>query len=205
MKTFFELKPKIWQHLYSIQQEHTHESVETQKHILTEALRSLNFTDDDAPKIASMFLESLTLPYSADDDPAFLSLLDIRQLKILLAEESDARICRLLVAFAVFARANPHHSHWIKYDKKTIFYLASLAKLSVSEQESLTRRLHSCYNLHMQVVGSTQPMACFQLTWQEEISSGQNPLVDIGPISPQTITDFTLTNIMEDLKDNDKR
>ena len=131
---------------------------------------------------------------SSNQIEAHLSVLDIKELKTFALQDPDNRAAlRLLVAFALYARANPHPSHWIKYDRATIFFLADLQELKTSEQERLTKYLHEYYNLNMRVVGSNTPLPCFKLKWMAEqpnpfVEDTSNPLVAVGNYSPATIS-----------------
>ena len=131
---------------------------------------------------------------SSNQIEAHLSVLDIKELKTFALQDPDNRAAlRLLVAFALYARANPHPSHWIKYDRATIFFLADFQDLKTSEQERLTKYLHEYYNLNMQVVGSNTPLPCFKLKWMAEqpnpfVEDTSNPLVAVGNYSPATIS-----------------
>lgn len=146
------------------------------------------------PELMSSVVNFAITTSSTSQQDAYLSLEDITILKEKLSTEESPEVRRLLISFAVYARVYPHHSFWIKYEPKVISYLASTHKKKVSEQFSLTNRLHKLYNLNMRVVGSTLPIPCFQLEWQVSQSpvsdDGPNPLVYIGPLSPATITTF---------------
>ena len=151
--------------------------------------------------------EMPNFPQELGDKAAGLTVGDQTLLSEAIVKE-DPQIARLLVAFAAYARAYPHSSNWIHYDKKTIMYLAGLEKLRVQEQQSLTNYLHEHYNLNMQVVGSTQPIPCFRFEWQasqprvstlvdedgvvivKEDGTPANPLIILGPLTPKTISTY---------------
>lgn len=143
---------------------------------------------------ASPQINAPTYIDSSNQIEAHLSVLDIKELKTFALQDPDNRAAlRLLVAFALYARANPHPSHWIKYDRATIFFLADLQELKTSEQERLTKYLHEYYNLNMQVVGSNTPLPCFKLKWMAEqpnpfVEDTSNPLVAVGNYSPATVS-----------------
>lgn len=143
---------------------------------------------------ASPQINAPTYIDSSNQIEAHLSVLDIKELKTFALQDPDNRAAlRLLVAFAIYARANPHPSHWIKYDRATIFFLADLQELKTSEQERLTKYLHEYYNLNMQVIGSNTPLPCFKLKWMAEqpnpfVEDTSNPLVAVGNYSPATIS-----------------
>lgn len=147
-------------------------------------------------------------PQELGDRMAALTTQDQTFLSTALSKE-EIQVSKLLVAFATYARAYPHSSNWIHYDKKTIMYLAGLDKLRVADQQSLTNYLHEHYNLNMQVVGSTQPIPCFRFEWQvnqprittlidkdgvviskEDAQEASNPLIMLGPLTPKTISAY---------------
>lgn len=204
MKQFMKLQPKNWQAIYTLYLSHVDDPDVAQKFIsLTEQeLLARGFDQEQATLIASALFKIFTQPdlnasfveNDEEESEAKLSLQDIKILKEKLLHESSPEVRRLLVAFLIYARANPHPSFWIKYDKKVVFFLASIQKLKVSEQNDLTIRLHNLYNLDMQVVGSNQPIPCFKISWQAEqepaADTPDNPLVLLGPLNPATITAF---------------
>lgn len=91
----------------------------------------------------------------------------------------------LLLSFIAVYRHDYHHTGWVKYDRKNIFYLAGLSKLSVQRQKDLTNTLHDRYELQMQVVGSNQPIPCFKFPWLYEQPASS--IIKLGPLSPSTI------------------
>lgn len=203
MKQFMKLQPKSWQAIYSLYLSHVDDpdAAENFVNLLTEELITRGISPDQAALIAPTLLKTFIQPdlhtsfiESDDTEEAKLSLQDIKLLKEKLLHESSPEIRRLLVTFLVYARSNPHPSFWIKYDRKVINFLASIQKLKVSEQNLLTMRLHTLYNLDMQVVGSNQPIPCFRISWQADqqppADTPENPLVLLGPLNPATITSF---------------
>lgn len=203
MRNFIEITPKLWQSLYQLYKDHKDDQADCTKRIST-ILEQYSFSPDLASSTAaSLFgilsksIPSLPQEVSADDNIAYLSLMDIKILSECLAEETDINVCRLLVAFAIYFRAAYHPSGWIKYDRQIIFYLAGLTKLSNMEKESLTKYLHQKYELNMQVVGSTQPIPCFNLAWMSDqppvSEETDNPLVQLGDLSPTTISTYIYT------------
>ncbi len=201
MKDFINLQPRRWKTIYALYLETDCPMPERHQKI-KDYLISDGFTEEYAEKITSTLIKTFTPDLSdsfvendtnPDTSEARLSLLDIKLLKQKLLHEPSAELRRLLIAYLVYARANPHHSFWIKNDKKVINFLASTQKLKTSEQISLTNQLHTLYNLDMQVVGSNQPIACFRISWQADqppINSEENPEVLIGPLNPATIKTF---------------
>lgn len=204
MKQFMNLQPKKWQAIYSLYFKFTDAAPEDRSKAIEDYLTLEGFSPEQASSITSALvktfhpgLPALFVESNPDEEEneAKLSLQDIKLLKEKLLNEPSAEVRRLLVSFLVYARANPHPSFWIKYDKKIIHFLASTQKLKVTEQNILTMRLHTLYNLDMQVVGSNQPIPCFRISWQAEqqppADTPENPLVLIGPLNPATIKSFT--------------
>lgn len=207
-KSFLEIQPKLWQSLYLIFKNNPDLPASELTTKLSIVLEQYGFESSVAADISSRLysiLSKISLPeYFAEDenptsvntdtlDKAYISYLDVYDLTHLLANETDMRIKKLLLAFTVYARYNSHPSNWIRYDKSTIFHLAGLSKMTSREQETLTCKLHQLYGLDMQVVGSTQPIPCFKLNWlaaQEPIGSEGNPPVEIGPFSQKTISSY---------------
>ena len=96
----------------------------------------------------------------------------------------------LLFSFMVFYRDNYHPTGWVRYDRKNIFYLAGLSRLSTQKQEKLVNNLHDHFGLDMRVVGSNQPIPCFKINWlydQDDVSTPQNPLLSFGPFTPKNL------------------
>lgn len=230
MKDFVQLQPLTWQKLYN-QYLILKKQSKNQDEILNDLSSTLSqiFHSDVALNIAQKVLnsfESSSLPLkfynavsSLEDSQdlvtknidyvlpeAQLTLYDINILKEKMKNETDPAIARLLVAFLIYARANPHHTNWIKYDRKVIMFLSSLSKKKVSEQTLLTNKLHNLYNVNMRVVGSTQPIPCFNISWHDDqplVNSPENPLIDIGPVEPDTISKFVTKNLI--FKKEDKK
>lgn len=203
MKAFLNLQPRYWKEIYSvIMENYATKNSEELSDLVKQHIINHGFSEETATTLANKIIPTMVASSSsafveyADDEAdseARLSLLDIKLLKEKLLHEPSPEIRRLLVTLLVYARANPHPSFWIKYDRKVIFFLASLQKLKVSDQILLTNRLHTCYNLDMQVVGSNQPTPCFKLSWQADeppIDDPSNGLVLIGPLNPATIKAF---------------
>lgn len=119
MKEFQELKPKIWQQLYSLYIIHREDSTEEElTNLLAASLTVFNIHTDFTVKIASSFiktfnsLEESSVNYikSDNDYEAYLSLLDIKELKERFATEDNYNAKKLLLAFVIYARDNPHKS-----------------------------------------------------------------------------------------------
>lgn len=198
-KQFLELQPRYWKEIYNIYlTEAATKNPEELKTLISQKIESYNFAPEQASAITATLLTSFA-PIVCDQfvnpetEEARLTVQDIKYLRENLLHEPSEELRRLLVAFLVYSRANPHPSFWIKYDRKVIFFLASLDKMRVSDQILLTNALHSRYNLDMQVVGSNQPTPCFRFSWQAEqpaAESEDNSLVLIGPLNPATIKSF---------------
>ena len=205
-------------YLYSILIHLDSQPQNSEKILLSQYLVSLGFTEVDATKtidslypyllekinyfigkesdITAALFSSDELDSEANFDAfIYLSTEDIKQLSLFLQEDQDKyseEVFKLLISFTAFARSNPHPNGWIKYDQKSkdlIFYLASCTKKDQKYKEYLTNTLHLNYNLNMRVVGSTQPIPCFQLAWQLPLKD-QSVLVKIGENSPETIDTF---------------
>lgn len=96
----------------------------------------------------------------------------------------------LLLSLIVFYRKNFHPSYWVRYDRKNIFYLAGLHMQSPAQQESLTRYLHKYCGLNMRVIGSNQPIVCYDFTWiheQPPAGDTKNPVLNLGPLTQTTV------------------
>ena len=96
---------------------------------------------------------------------------------------------RLLLSLIVFYRRNYHPSNWVRYDRKNIFYLAGLHMKSAATQEALTQYLHKNCGLNMRVVGSNQPIVCYDFTWihDQPSDAAVNPLLTLGPLEPRAL------------------
>lgn len=96
----------------------------------------------------------------------------------------------LLLALIVFYRKNFHPSYWVRYDRKNIFYLAGLHQCSPVQQEALTRYLHKYCGLNMRVIGSKQPIVCYDFVWMHEqapADDSKNPILNLGPLTQTTL------------------
>ena len=220
------LQPQQWQEIYmyyiSLASSTPPLSPEEILKCISFRLESFDLPADITPRIASYLCDRFTAhefvpiyddPIRLGEDPtdnpvAYLSQQDLEYIEKNIIPDPDATYesVRLLLAYLIFARLNPHHSNWIKCDKKdktTILYLASLSALPVSRQENLIQLLHKKFSLNMRVVGSTQPIPCFQIPWQADqdpVNTEHNQLFTIGPLTPKTISDLaaTLINKKED-------
>jgi len=198
-KTFLEIQPKLWQSLYLLFRDNKDLSSQEIISKISTVLQQYGFDPTLAELTAAEFFALLydrvvtttDSPYyeEAEHDHAYLAYMDIHDLGYKLHEETDPRIARLLLSLIVYARTYPHPSNWIRFDRREIFHMAGLLKLSSREQDVLTYRLHSAYGFDMQVVGSTQPIPCFRINWLTPITD-DNPLIDIGRFLPQTLKDY---------------
>lgn len=221
---FIQLQYKQWQDIYSHYQLLLSDPSLTGDDILasiTQKIQTFGFSLSVSYSIANAFINSVKdnedsyIDLSSPSDSAasslspnnastsspraiaILSTQDITYLENALPRLSeDAQLAKLLISYAIHSRMNPHHSNWIKCDKKdrsAIFYLASLSKLPASKQQALINKLHSSYGLDMRVVGSNTPIPCFCLSWQASQppqGSNDNPLIELGILSPRSISDF---------------
>lgn len=197
---YIELQPNMWQSLYQIYIANKLLPMQEIIKKLSEGIQLHGFTEEQADSTARLFFSFLSNSSRGkiSDKSAYLSLLDIRELKKLLKDEPDTRIRKVLIALAVYTRHNQHPSFWISYDRNFIAHLSGTSKLRVSDRQQILSIIHQKYGLSMQVVGSNQPIPCFQLSWQAsqpQISEEENPLIDIGDLTPTTIEHFALNNI----------
>lgn len=124
-----------------------------------------------------------------------LTLADYQRYMDMVGADAEAtlNLKALLLAFVIYYRQHYHRSGWVRYDKKTIFFLAGINKLPVHAQEKLTNRLHTHYDLNMQVVGSNQPIPCFSLSWlQDQLPPGvdNNPILTFGDYTPYGVREM---------------
>lgn len=122
-----------------------------------------------------------------------ITLADYRQIAEFCTTLPDLSIetCRLLLALVVFYRYHYHPSNWVRYDRKNIFYLAGLQKKPLAAQELLTQYLHAHCGLQMRVVGSNQPIVCYDCPWlhdQPAPGESTNPLINLGPMTPTALS-----------------
>lgn len=145
---------------------------------------------------AKVSLDDTTKDDSEIKQKYFISTLDYERFQQMTSVDPhiSAPIKHLLLALMSVYRRNFHHSGWIKYDRKTIFYLAGLQGMSVKDSEELTNYLHQEYGFEMQVVGSNSPIPCFKFLWmfdQPQPGSHINPFLDFGDLSPETINQIS--------------
>lgn len=208
---FIESQPKIWQDLYLAYT--TIKDKEVLLKSVHDILVKYNFTDVQATTVAPQIISLIdqnfnpavvvlptpdSTPRDMDEDGAYLTKKDISILKKNLADEENIKVALYVVALAVYARNHPHRSNWIRYNKKEIAFLAGIHKLAVKDQEVISQIVHTKYGLNMQVVGSMQPIPCFQFSWQADPSntpSEDNPLVIVSDYTPQSLFAFVMSSI----------
>jgi len=195
------LEPYTWRFLYDIYKSKggsvsPSESLFAIQDALTS---SLGFSRQAASRIATLYFPAFQRAEVAESRSRVLLInpLDIKNLNNTFYEhkETSSDIRRLLTSFAVYAAMNPHHSHWIKYDRKFIFYIAGLDTKKPSVQESLVKTLHDTYHLDFQVVGSNSPIACFRLPWHEGHLIVPSENIIIGDCNPAVLSSFVQTEI----------
>lgn len=143
---------------------------------------------------------SKLIDHRSNSQAAFITAQDYeRYLKLTSVDpQASPALKRLLLSFIVFYRRNFHKSGWVRYDKKSVIYLADVAILSIATQEELTCYLHKEYGLDMRVVGSNNPTPCFRMEWlfnQSQPGSHLNPFLYLGPLSPSTIAAVAASEI----------
>ena len=222
IKDFIELKPKEWQaafHFYSSLSSAL--SPSEKEYCMLSYLLQQKITEKALQPVATRLISTFDLILSSAssstsqniiDTDFCLSVQDVNFLSTAISLNTSGapkELFYLLTAYAVYARAYPHPNGWIKCDsksKETLFHIASCSKLSTKQKEALTNTLHSIYNLNMRVIGSNQPIPCFQFPWQvsqpvpvDDINS-ENPLVSIGPQTPDSIKKFVDTFYVDPAK-----
>jgi hypothetical protein len=161
------------------------------------------YEDFSSPAFKESLLDDLVAAAIGEEVHHFapkitLSLEDYKRFCEISADFSPAdpdtpRLKALLLSFVVFFRLNFHQTGWVRYDKKNIFHLAAATRLSPATQERLTNKLHTQCALDMRVVGSNQPIPCFNIAWlndQLPPGSPDNPLVTLGDLSPEGIKEI---------------
>lgn len=211
MKNIIEMQTKEWRETYdlymSLSPEERRDAVPTLSAFLQEKYGYTPAAADGVARLAASQFSAIPFDaFFSNMEEAVLTSKDISVLKSMLAYNPVIEERRLVIAFFIYARLNPHKSNWIKYDNKTISYLASLSNLKVSERQSLTSRLHKTYGLNMQVVGSSNPIPCFYLPQlippfqpaylPDEDPSSLDSQVLVGPVCS-----FTVSTIEEFLRD----
>lgn len=144
------------------------------------------------PETRAALLDSPPHPLSPEKPKITVSLEDYQKFMEMVQGDPEAtpQIKALLLSFIIFYRRNYHPTGWVRYDKKNIFYLAGISKISTARQEKLTTYLHNHYDLNMQVIGSNQPIPCYNLSWlqaQPLPGSASNPMITLGDLAPETV------------------
>lgn len=208
-KEFFQLQSKEFQRLYavfsSLPPEVSSDPSAAAAALLAPLTAELHISPAVAPHIASALpplfaaaTPSLINPPIPTDPPKpkiTVSLEDYQRFLDVVQADPTAtpQTSALLLSFIIFYRRNSHPTGWVRYDKKNIFYLAGISSLSTRRQEKLTAYLHTHYDLDMQVVGSNQPIPCYNLGWiqsQPPIGTPSNPIITLGDLDPQTVRDL---------------
>ena len=202
-------QPKLWKELVEV---YTSAPADQKKTQVEAVLIKYNFSPEQASMTSNKVLELLAYQLEqiknqteleADPFDAVLTKNDITYLKEVLSQEESQEVMRLVVTLAIYARKHPHYSNWIRLDKKEILYIASLQKLSAKDFRTVSTVAHDKYGLSMQVVGSKQPIPCFQLSWQitQQITE-DNPLVSVTEYTPDGIKSFVSTTLTQGDKKN---
>lgn len=189
------------------------ESARSIKDSLTARISSWGLPQKSAIQIASAFYtyctSPYTLPFLSATIPTSRALVSRQDLEFYIATlnttpDLSPQIRRVLLAFAAFYRRNYHPKKWVRYDRKSIFFLAGLSDMSATAQEDLTTTLHKEYGFDLRVIGSKSPVPCFYFDWMaSQPAPGldpSNPYIDLGPYAPQTIA-ATATKTPDELYD----
>lgn len=189
------------------------ESARSIKDSLATRVSSWGIPQKSATQIASAFYTYCTSPSAAHflsaATPTSRALVSRQDLEFYIAALNttptlSSQIRRALLAFAAFYRRNYHPKKWVRYDRKSVFFLAGLSDMSATAQEDLTTTLHKEYGLDLRVIGSKSPVPCFYFDWMaSQPTPGldpSNPYIDLGPYAPQTIA-ATATKTPDELYD----
>lgn len=183
------------------------------KELLSARVSSWGITQKAAAQVASAFYTYCTspdtLPFLSATTPSSQAYISRQDLEYYIAAlnttpDLSPQIRRALLAFAAFYRRNYHPKKWVRYDRKSILFLAGLLDMSTAAQEDLTTTLHKEYGLDLRVIGSKSPVSCFYFEWMAaQPTPGldpSNPYIDLGPYTPQTIA-ATATKTPDELYD----
>lgn len=118
----------------------------------TEIVEALAIQKTDEKKILRGSFENVVI---YDDERDYLSMI----------ENEDER--RLLFYFLVIAKWNNHPTWWVRYDRDAAFDFWNM-KYNTKEREEIIK---NCCNegLELRVVGSKNPMICFNLFYRMPI------------------------------------
>lgn len=171
------------------------------KELLSTRVSSWGIPQKAAAQVASAFYTYCTspgtLPFLSAASPSSQAYVSRQDLEYYIAAlnttpDLSPQIRRALLAFAAFYRRNYHPKKWVRYDRKSILFLAGLSDMSTAAQEDLTTTLHKEYGLDLRVIGSKSPVSCFYFEWMAaQPTPGidpSNPYIDLGPYTPQTIS-----------------
>ena len=183
------------------------------KELLLARVSSWGIPQKAAAQVASAFYAYCTspgtLPFLSATSPSSQAYVSRQDLEYYIATlnttpDLSPQIRRALLAFAAFYRRNYHPKKWVRYDRKSILFLAGLSDMSTAAQEDLTTTLHKEYGLDLRVIGSKSPVSCFYFEWMaSQPTPGldpSNPYIDLGPYTPQTIA-ATATKTPDELYD----
>ena len=183
------------------------------KELLSARVSSWGIPQKAAIQVASAFYAYCTspgtLPFLSATSPSSQAYVSRQDLEYYIATlnttpDLSPQIRRALLAFAAFYRRNYHPKKWVRYDRKSILFLAGLSDMSTAAQEDLTTTLHKEYGLDLRVIGSKSPVSCFYFEWMaSQPTPGldpSNPYIDLGPYTPQTIA-ATATKTPDELYD----
>ena len=183
------------------------------KELLLARVSSWGIPQKAAAQVASAFYAYCTspgtLPFLSATSPSSQAYVSRQDLEYYIATLNTTpglspQIRRALLAFAAFYRRNYHPKKWVRYDRKSILFLAGLSDMSTAAQEDLTTTLHKEYGLDLRVIGSKSPVSCFYFEWMaSQPTPGldpSNPYIDLGPYTPQTIA-ATATKTPDELYD----
>ena len=73
----------------------------------------------------------------------------------------------LLFALLVYSRFDDYETGWINYNRKRIFDLAGLSRLSEAKKNSLDNFLSTEEIVKLRVVGTKKPILCYKLPWRD--------------------------------------
>lgn len=153
---------------------------------------SFGILDSVLPEVVSKLIAEFSSHDAPLSEQCIITELDLAQVNTYLPILDTPHARRLFLALVFNFRANFHPSGWIRYEKKNIMYLAGLDKLPVRDQESLMNQMHRTCGLNMRVIGSNNPIPCYNFTWAEvppqEDQTDRSPLLFFGLLTPSTIT-----------------
>lgn len=180
--------------------------------ILSAFIKNLFNQDDNLPGACDSYIEcvkkmeKLTASEDIDKEAYATTRRNLEHYKRYLKRNNSFQLMSLLTSFVAYARFNSHPSNWIHYKKGVIFHMADLSKIKEFEQVNLTQQLYSDYKLNMQVIGSTNPIPCYQFEWMaNQPTPGnkftENPFIDVGGFEQKYIMRIVLFLYKVNIKD----